>query len=106
MLSLFLADVRPRRWLFRFSLILLTLTGLAFAPPTRAADDARRAYNLPAGDAIQTLKRFAQQAGREIVYPVDQVRGVQTKAVRGEFTALEAITRMLEGTTLGATEDQ
>src|SRR5690349_24122242 len=85
-----------------FCLLALLLAAGLLPPVAHAADDAKRTYNLPSGDAIQTLKRFAQQAGREIVYPVDQVRGVQTKAVHGEFTALEAITRMLEGTTLRA----
>jgi iron complex outermembrane receptor protein len=82
--------------------LLAILTWSARAP---AADEAKQTYHLPAGEATHTLKRFAQQSGREIIYPVEQVRGIQTKTVHGEFTALEAVTRMLEGTTLRATQD-
>lgn len=103
MFSLLFADGRR---LFRRCPLLLILLLPVWAPSAGAVGEAKRPFHLPAGDAIQTLKRFAQQAGREIVYPVDQVRGVQTKALRGEFTALEAITQLLEGTVLRATQDQ
>lgn len=76
------------------------------AATATAADETRKEYNVAAGDATETLRRFAQQAGREIVYPAEQVRGVQTRAVRGEFTAVEALARMLEGTDLRLVQDE
>jgi len=96
--------VRPGLRLPGFCLILFLLAAFALPAPGRA-DEARQPFNLPAGEATQTLKRFAQQSGREILYPVEQVRGVQTKPVQGDFTVLEAVTRMLEGTVLRATQD-
>jgi len=73
--------------------------------PAKAAEDGKKNYNVAAGDATETLKRFALQAGREIVYPIEQVRGVQTRAATGEMTAMEALTLMLTGTDLQAAQD-
>lgn len=68
--------------------------------------NARRHYDLPAGDAAQTLKLFSEQSGEQIVYPVEQVRGQQTNAVRGELTTREALDAMLAKTGLMAVQDE
>jgi outer membrane receptor protein involved in Fe transport len=70
-----------------------------------AAEPVRKRFRLPGGDAAVTLKRFVDQSGEQVVYLVNSVRGVKTRAVRGEFTAREALNRMLEGTTLAAVQD-
>lgn len=99
--------VRPGRRLAGVCLALFVFCAALFPAATAsAADEAKKEYNVAAGDATETLRRFAQQAGREIVYPAEQVRGVQTRAVRGEFTAVEALTRMLEGTDLRLVQDE
>ncbi len=64
-----------------------------------------KSFNLPGGDAATTLKRFADDSGEQIVYLVENVRGQQTNAVIGEFSAREALDRMLAGTTLVASQD-
>jgi outer membrane receptor protein involved in Fe transport len=74
----------------------------SFATALLAAE-ARIAFDVPAGEGRDTLKKFAQQAGREIVYP--PLGSVLTKAVKGEFTVREALDRMLAGTGLVAFED-
>src|SRR4051812_39427227 len=51
------------------------------------AAETAKMFDVPAGAAGETLKRFAQQAGQQVVYPANEVRGVQTAAVKGEFTA-------------------
>jgi len=71
-----------------------------------AADNYRKPYDLPADDATASLKRFSEQSGRELVYPVDQVRGITTRPVKGDLTALEAINRMLAGTDLYVLQDE
>jgi iron complex outermembrane receptor protein len=71
-----------------------------------AADTAKKSFDLAAGDAAQTLKAYTQQSGVQIVYPVDQVRGVQTQAVKGEFAAREALDAMLTRTGLVAVQDE
>ncbi|MBL9200704.1 MAG: TonB-dependent receptor [Opitutaceae bacterium] len=75
----------------------------AATPVTAPAE--KRAFNLPRGDAAVTLKQFAAAAGTPIVYLVDRVRGVTTHAVSGEFTARDALERMLAGSALEAAQD-
>jgi TonB-dependent receptor len=70
-----------------------------------AADAPARRFDLPAGDAVQTLKQFATQAGAQILYSAKDVGGIATKALQGEFPPLVAIERMLQGTPLKARED-
>ena len=72
----------------------------------QAADEARRNYNLTAGDAAAALRQFSEASGRETLYAAEVVRGVQTNAVQGEFTALEALNRMLAGTSLYVVQDE
>jgi len=87
------------RWIAALAFIF----ALAGAVP--AADQMKKIYQLPAGDAAVTLKRFSEQSGEQIVYPVDVVRGVQTNALSGELTAREALDRLVAGTELRVVQD-
>jgi outer membrane receptor protein involved in Fe transport len=69
------------------------------------AAEGKLSFNVPVGEAAQTLKQFAAQAKSEIVFAPEKVGGVQTHAVQGELTAREAIDRMLAGTGLVVTQD-
>lgn len=66
----------------------------------------RRQFNLPAGSAEQSLKRFSTQAGIEVVFATHVADGVRTAALRGEFPPLEALERILDGTPLFARWDE
>lgn len=79
---------------------------LGHAQKAPEAHAAKKTYDVPAGEAGVTLKRFAEQSGRELVYPADAIKGVQTAAVRGELTALEALNRMLAGTEFVVVQDE
>ncbi|MBI5768405.1 MAG: secretin and TonB N-terminal domain-containing protein [Verrucomicrobia bacterium] len=84
----------------------LLLLACAFLAACAAfAAEAVRTFDVPAGDAADTLRRFAQQAGREIVYPAQDVRGRATNAVRGELPVADALRQLLAGTQLVATTD-
>jgi iron complex outermembrane receptor protein len=72
----------------------------------RAAEEAAKSFDIPAGSAVDTLRQAAQQAGKEIMFPAETVRGVQTAAVKGEFTPLAAFNRMLAGTALVVVQDE
>ena len=71
-----------------------------------AAEAAKKSFDLPAGDAATTLKVFTQQSGEQIVYPVEQMRGVKTNAVKGEFATRDALDRMLDKTGLAVVQDE
>src|SRR4051812_6938933 len=71
-----------------------------------AAEAPKKTFDVPAGDAAQTLKQFATQAGCQIVFPSEVVAAVKTNPVQGELTASDALDRMLHDTGLGATLEQ
>jgi outer membrane receptor protein involved in Fe transport len=87
-------------------LLLSTLAlGVVLASPGRAADQTKKVYDLPAGEASSALKRFAEVSGRETLFAADAIRGVRTAAIRGEFSPQEALDKMLANTGLSAAPD-
>ncbi|MCW5548330.1 MAG: TonB-dependent receptor, partial [Opitutaceae bacterium] len=92
----------PARLIARSLLAAALFLGLAVC----AQAAAKKAYDLPADDAAVVLRQFAEQAGVEIVYSAEAVRGVRTNAVAGEFTALDAVNRLIAGTDLLAVQDE
>ncbi len=89
---------------FVSALVLAITSALAPAAPS-PAPEAKRPFDVPAGDATQTLARFAEQANREIVFSPATVRGVQTNAVRGDFSASDALDLLVARTPLVVTRD-
>ena len=85
---------------------LLAAGAVLLSVATRAATETKRVYDLPAGDAPATLRIFSDSSGKEVLFAAETVRGVRTNAVRGEFTARDAIERMLAGTALVAVPDE
>lgn len=96
---------RPAAGRGRSALGAFVGAGLLLPAVLAAAEVPARRFDLPAGDAAQTLKQFAAQAGAQILYSARDVGGVATKPLQGEFPPLMAIERMLEGTALKARED-
>jgi hypothetical protein len=78
---------------------------MTFASAIALAVESKRAFNIPAEAAEQTLKQFAAQSGLEVLYSTQAAAGVRTKAVRGELTPETAIKQMLQGTPLFAVKD-
>ena len=93
------------RRLSTFSALLLALTAALATAAQPPPPDAKRRFDVPAGDATQTLARFAEQADREIVFSPATVRGVQTNAVRGDFSPREALDLLLARTPLVVSHD-
>src|SRR5204863_221856 len=79
---------------------------LGCVAPLCAQRPGEKHFDLPAGDAAVTLPRFIVQAGEQLAYLVDNVRGVPTNPVAGDFSARAALDRMLAGTRLIASEDR
>lgn len=89
--------------IFRLFSALLLTGGLALSG---LATEVVKSFDVPAGDAITTLKQAAQQGGVEIMFPADTVQGVKTAAVKGELTPHAALGKMLDGTGLVAVQDK
>lgn len=75
-------------------------------PALGATEAAKINFNVAAGEAGRTLKQFAQQAKREIMFPVQRVDSIKTNALTGELTVKEGLDRLLAGTNLRAFEDE
>jgi outer membrane receptor protein involved in Fe transport len=80
---------------------LLAVSAVAAETPA----PARKAFDIPAGEAVSTLRAFAAQSGVQMMYPGELVTGVKTRAVNGRYTPLEALQQMFSGTELDAAAD-
>lgn len=84
-------------WLATFFICVLA------SLPLVAAE--KKNFDIPAGTADRALKAFTSQSGSELVYPAEIARGVKTNAVQGEFTAKEALQRVVAGSDLVISQD-
>src|SRR5882724_4286596 len=57
-----------------------------------------RQFNVPRGDLADALDVYTRQAGVQLIYSDDAVRGHRSKGAKGEYTELAALTRVLNGT--------
>ena len=62
-------------------------------------------FDIPASHAAPALKMFSAQSGQQVLYSNNDLTGVTTNEVRGEFTNEDALSRLLAGTPLVATRD-
>ncbi|MET0279759.1 MAG: TonB-dependent receptor [Steroidobacteraceae bacterium] len=70
----------------------LCMPGAVMAAPLR--------FDIPAGPASQTLRRFAEQAALPLAVPYETADGRRTRAVLGKLEPDAALQRMLQGTGL------
>lgn len=65
----------------------------------------KKVFDIPGGDAAQTLRQLSLQARESVVFPIDRVRGIHTHPIRGAFTEREAAERMVADTALFVSQD-
>jgi hypothetical protein len=84
-----------------------SLTGCAiiFACAFAAEVALTKAFNLPPDIAENSLKKFSEQSGLEVVFATETVGKIRTNAVKGEYAAREAMNRLLAGTGLVVAEN-
>ncbi len=74
--------------------------------PAAAAESPRKAFDIPSGNALATLKQFVAQSGAQLLYSAEEVESTTTRPVQGVLTAIEALRQMLAGTRLEAWPDE
>jgi len=91
-----------------FAVLVSVIGGLLAAPlaSSAAGAAAKKAFDIPAGDVVLALKAFSAQSGAQVIYPEEQIEGAKTNALKGAFTPVDAIDRLLAGTKLKAAYDQ
>lgn len=94
-----LAPAAPSRLAAAWIVGLLTLSCASAGP-----NNAVLPFRIPAGPASKTLKQFAEQAQREILFPSEPVADERTPPLFGNYAPREALNRLLSGTRLHALE--
>src|SRR5882762_2742376 len=80
-------------------LVLIVHTyAIAFAAHAYAANPQH--IDILAGDLTTALESLARQSDIELVYRIEQLKGLRTRGVSGTLTSTQALTKLLEGTSL------
>lgn len=85
--------------------VLIALGALSMSTHA-AAEESIKKVAVPAGSLTVALKMLAEQSGVEFFYSTDQLKGLRTEGVNGEFTAERAVQKLLEGTNLKLTRHE
>jgi len=78
--------------------VCLSIVGAAVADPAAAA--IKHVTNIPAQDLGSALQTLAQEMDLQVLYLSEGVDKARTSGAIGEFTADEALTKLLQGTGL------
>src|SRR5262249_5875140 len=71
-----------------------------------AAMAQTRDFDVPAGDLKAALDAYARQAGIEVIYRTDDVRGAKSHGAHGALSPKAALAEILAGTGLEVREGQ
>ena len=88
----------PRQKALRTGLMAGVAFALLCSAPAFAQE--RQRFNLGAGNAAERVQALAIRSGVQVIAPSADLAGVRTRAVVGEYTPVEALRRMLDGTGL------
>src|SRR5882762_7516726 len=69
------------------------------------AQAQNRRFQIASGDLGQALDAYIHQSGRQLIYRVDDVRGVHSPGVQGEMSADKALAALLSGTGFSSRSD-
>src|ERR1700693_1188783 len=75
---------------------------VAIVAPAQAQNQR---FQIASGDLGQALDAYIHQSGRQLIYRVDDVRGVRSPGVQGERTADDALAALLSGTGFSSRTD-
>lgn len=71
-----------------------------------SAHGQNREFNVAAGDLKAALDVYIAQAGVQLLYRVDDLKGLSTKGLKGNLPPEQALARLLEGTRLKVRRDE
>lgn len=66
--------------------------------PAVAADT--RSFDIPAGPADRAVRQFVRQAKMSVIYEAGRLNRYQTRAIRGQYTPVDALETLLSGSGL------
>lgn len=83
---------------------VISLLSAMFFSQKLAAQEVN--FDIPEGLASTTLMLYAEQAGRQVLFPFDQMREKVTNTVLGKYEVDEALSILLKGTDLVVASDE
>jgi len=90
----------------RASRFCSTALAIALASVVWAGDLGRVVHlDLPADSLSASLRLLAKQADLQISFPTEDVAGLRSEPLQGEYTPRDALSRLLKGTHLQAVEN-
>jgi iron complex outermembrane recepter protein len=91
---------RPQGWRSFTAFLLPLLLGALLAPPAAAIGnpDETYSFHIEPGGAEVRLNEFSTQSGLQMLFNYEVMKGIPTKAVKGEFKPFDALEKMIEGT--------
>jgi iron complex outermembrane recepter protein len=81
----------------RSALLALVLSGVL---SSAAVAQQKLNFDIPAQPAAVAIQSWAQQSGLQVFAAEDDLRGIRTNAVQGDFAPVEAAQRLIAGTGL------
>src|SRR5260370_18321736 len=79
---------------FAAAILAATVCVVAIGAPAQAQNQH---FQIASGDLGQALDAYIHQTGRQLIYRVDDVRGVHSPGVQGEMSADNALAALLSG---------
>ena len=86
--------------------LVFLLAGCSFRSRELDKSTMKLNFNIPRGEACETLKIVSKQAEVEFIFSIEEVSGVFTNAIRGEYSLMEAFDIMLKDTALDIIESE
>jgi iron complex outermembrane receptor protein len=91
---------RPIADYVRKRLALSALSLAALGSPYASANHPVQFFDIPEQSTSDALNTFSKQSGLRLLFAFDEVAGRRVQAVRGNFSAEDVLTRLLEGSGL------
>src|ERR1700675_3603202 len=89
---------------FAAAILAAIVCVIAIVAPAPAQAQNQR-FQIASGDLEQALDAYVHQSGRQVIYRVDDVRGVHSPGAQGEMPAADALAALLSGTGFSSRSD-
>ena len=88
----------------RFAIVAM-LCSLSWSAYAIADNTAGHPINIPPQNLAGALQELSRQSGVDLVYRPEQVKGFRTRRLVGMFSAEQAVTKLIQGTSLTVSTD-
>jgi iron complex outermembrane recepter protein len=92
--------LRKHGVLVSVALLCVVMPGMGFAEPEPPSPAQRYQVDIPALNAAEALNELAAQTGATFLFPYEQAKTRQANGIKGQFTLMNALDRLLAGSGL------